>query len=78
MPVLSGSLAAVVVGALVQSATPSPAPLGTVAFLAMAASLGAASGATFAFVALPARSGPVRSPLWAAPRANWAASCRRW
>lgn len=39
---------------------------------------GAASGATFAFMALLARSGPVRSPVWSAPRAAWAASCPRW
>jgi NNP family nitrate/nitrite transporter-like MFS transporter len=67
--VLSGSLAVVVVGALVQSATPSLAPLGTVAFLAMAAALGAASGATFAFVALlapPERTGSVTGVVGAA------------
>ena len=50
--VVAGSLAVVVAGALVQSATPALAPLGTVAFLAMAAALGAASGAVFALVAL--------------------------
>nr|AQT39263.1 NarK2 [Streptomyces sp.] len=50
--VLAWSLAVVVAGALVQSFTPSLAPLGTLACLAMAAALGAGSGATFAFVAL--------------------------
>ncbi|WP_435851301.1 MFS transporter [Streptomyces thermolilacinus] len=50
--VLSGSLAVVVAGALVQSFTPPLAPLGTIAFLSMAAALGAGSGATFALVAL--------------------------
>ncbi|MET7986779.1 NarK/NasA family nitrate transporter [Streptomyces sp. NPDC005281] len=50
--ILAGSLAVVVVGALAQSATPALAPVGTIAFLAMAATLGAASGATFALVAL--------------------------
>jgi NNP family nitrate/nitrite transporter-like MFS transporter len=50
-PVLTGALAVVVLGALAQSATPSLRPLGTVAFLAMAAALGAGSGATFALVA---------------------------
>ncbi|TQK49914.1 NNP family nitrate/nitrite transporter-like MFS transporter [Streptomyces sp. SLBN-118] len=50
--VLAGSLAVVVAGAVVQSFTPALAPVGTIAFLAMAAALGAGSGATFALVAL--------------------------
>ncbi|MFC4463931.1 MFS transporter [Streptomyces xiangluensis] len=50
--VLAGSLAVVVAGAVVQSFSPSLAPVGTIAFLAMAAALGAGSGATFALVAL--------------------------
>ncbi len=50
--VLAVSLAVVVVGAVVQSATPTLAPTGTIAFLARAAALGAGSGATFALVAL--------------------------
>ncbi|HSA49709.1 MAG TPA: MFS transporter, partial [Yinghuangia sp.] len=50
--VLAASLAVVVVGAVVQSATPSLAPVGTIAFLAMGAALGAGSGATFALVAV--------------------------
>ncbi|MFF6996321.1 nitrate/nitrite transporter [Streptomyces sp. NPDC008313] len=50
--VLAGSLTVVVVGALAQSFTPALAPSGTIAFLAMAAALGAGSGATFALVAL--------------------------
>ncbi|WP_408990409.1 nitrate/nitrite transporter [Streptomyces shenzhenensis] len=50
--VLAGSLAVVVVGAVVQSLTPALAPVGTIAFLAMAGALGAGSGATFALVAL--------------------------
>jgi NNP family nitrate/nitrite transporter-like MFS transporter len=50
--VLAGSLAAVVAGAVLQSFTPALAPVGTVAFLAMAAALGAGSGAIFALVAL--------------------------
>ncbi|WP_340384032.1 MFS transporter [Streptomyces sp. SS7] len=50
--VLAGSLAVVVAGAVGQSFTPALAPAGTVAFLAMAAALGAGSGATFALVAL--------------------------
>jgi len=41
----------VAVGALTQSGTPSLRPLGTIAFLAMAAALGTGSGATFALVA---------------------------
>ncbi|MFK4105315.1 nitrate/nitrite transporter [Streptomyces sp. NPDC019531] len=67
--VLTGSLALVVAGALVQSATPSLSPLGTVAFLAMAAALGAGSGATFALVALlapPDRTGSVTGMVGAA------------
>ncbi|MGW2380130.1 MFS transporter [Streptomyces lincolnensis] len=50
--VLAGSLAVVVAGAVAQSFTPALAPVGTIAFLAMAAALGAGSGATFALVAL--------------------------
>lgn len=49
---LAGSLAVVVAGAVVQSFTPPLAAVGTIAFLAMAAALGAGSGATFALVAL--------------------------
>ncbi len=45
-------LAVVAAGAVVQAFTPALAPLGTVAFLAMAAALGAGTGATFALVAL--------------------------
>ncbi|GFH38010.1 NarK/NasA family nitrate transporter [Streptomyces pacificus] len=50
--VLAGSLAVVVAGAVVQSFTPPLAAVGTLAFLAMAAALGAGSGAAFALVAL--------------------------
>ncbi|MFM9589247.1 MFS transporter [Streptomyces scabiei] len=67
--VLAGTLAVVVAGALAQSFTPPLAPLGTVAFLAMAAALGAGSGATFAFVALLApasRTGSVTGVVGAA------------
>jgi MFS transporter, NNP family, nitrate/nitrite transporter len=49
--VLAAALAVVVAGALTQSFTPALAPAGTIAFLAMAAALGAGSGATFALVA---------------------------
>jgi len=49
--VLAVAFAVVTAGALVQSATPSLSPLGTAAFLAMAAALGTASGAVFALVA---------------------------
>ncbi|MFD0317884.1 MFS transporter [Streptomyces flavalbus] len=59
--VLGGSLAVVVVGALIQSLTPSLAPVGTIAFLTMAAALGAASGAVFALVALLAPANKVGS-----------------
>ncbi|MFJ9907677.1 nitrate/nitrite transporter [Streptomyces sp. NPDC101152] len=50
--VLAAALSVVVAGAVVQSFTPDLAPVGTIAFLAMAAALGAGSGATFALVAL--------------------------
>lgn len=50
--VLAAALTVVVAGALVQAFTPALAPIGTIAFLAMAAALGAGSGATFALVAL--------------------------
>ncbi|GAA0420875.1 MFS transporter [Actinoplanes capillaceus] len=49
--VLAVSLGVVVAGAIVQAFTPGLAPLGTIAFLTMAAALGAGSGATFALVA---------------------------
>ncbi|GAA2682664.1 NarK/NasA family nitrate transporter [Streptomyces violaceolatus] len=49
--VLAGSLAVVLAGALAQSPTPALMPVGTIAFLAMAAALGAGSGAVFALVA---------------------------
>jgi NNP family nitrate/nitrite transporter-like MFS transporter len=49
--VLSAALGVVIAGAVVQSFTPSLAPLGTIAFLSMAAALGAGSGAVFALVA---------------------------
>ena len=51
----------VAVGALIQSSTPSLAPLGTIVFLAMAAALGTASGATFALVAQRAPAAKVGS-----------------
>ncbi|WP_075660740.1 MFS transporter [Streptomyces acidiscabies] len=50
--VLAVALVAVLAGACVQSLTPDLAPVGTAAFLVMAAALGAASGAVFALVAL--------------------------
>ncbi|MEW2339908.1 MULTISPECIES: nitrate/nitrite transporter [Streptomyces] len=59
--VLAVSLGVVFAGALVQSFTPSLAPTGTLAFLAMAAALGAGSGAVFALVALLAPADQVGS-----------------
>jgi MFS transporter, NNP family, nitrate/nitrite transporter len=59
--VLGYALAVVVAGALVQSFTPPLAPLGTIAFLAMAAALGCGSGATFALVAQKAPANQVGS-----------------
>jgi NNP family nitrate/nitrite transporter-like MFS transporter len=49
--VLTVAFGVVAVGALIQSSTPSLAPLGPIVFLSMAGALGAASGATFALVA---------------------------
>jgi NNP family nitrate/nitrite transporter-like MFS transporter len=69
VPVLAGSYAMVVAGAGVASTTPLLEPFGAVAFLAMAAALGAGSGATFALVALvtdPARVGGVTGLVGAA------------
>ncbi len=51
IPVLAAGYAVVVVGAAVAATTPLLEPVGTVAFLAMAAALGSGSGATFALVA---------------------------
>lgn len=59
--VLAAAFAVVAVLAAVQSATPALAPTGTVAFLGMAAALGAASGAVFALVARLAPPGTVGS-----------------
>jgi MFS transporter, NNP family, nitrate/nitrite transporter len=69
VPVLAGCFGAVAVGAAIQSATPGLAPLGTVAFLSMAAALGASAGAVFALVARlapPARVGAVTGIVGAA------------
>jgi NNP family nitrate/nitrite transporter-like MFS transporter len=60
-PVLAAALTVVGVGAVIQAFTPGLAPLGTIAFLAMAAALGAGSGATFALVALLAPADKVGS-----------------
>ena len=58
-PVLIGALTVVVIGAAVQGTTPGLIPLGTVAFLAMAAALGAGAGAVFALVAQRSPAGMV-------------------
>jgi NNP family nitrate/nitrite transporter-like MFS transporter len=60
-PVLAATLIVVGAGAVVQAFTPGLAPLGTIAFLAMAAALGAGAGATFALVALLAPADKVGS-----------------
>jgi NNP family nitrate/nitrite transporter-like MFS transporter len=59
--VLAAALAVVAAGAAVQAFTPGLAPVGTIAFLSMAAALGAGSGATFALVALLAPANIVGS-----------------
>lgn len=69
IPVLAGGYAVVIVGAAIASATPLLMPIGTVAFLAMAAALGSGSGATFALIAKvtdPARVGGVTGLVGAA------------
>ena len=59
VPVLAGRFAVVAVRRRRPGLTPGLMPVGTIAFLAMAAALGAGSGATFALVALvaPAEQG---------------------
>jgi NNP family nitrate/nitrite transporter-like MFS transporter len=49
--VLAAAFGVVVLGALVQAATPTLKPTGTIAFLAMAAALGTGSGGVFALLA---------------------------
>jgi NNP family nitrate/nitrite transporter-like MFS transporter len=69
VPVLSTSYVVVCAGAAVAATTPILEHVGTVAFLSMAAALGAGSGATFAFVASttePARVGGVTGLVGAA------------
>ena len=61
VPVLAAAFAVVTAGAAVQASTPPLMPLGTIAFLAMAAALGAGSGATFALVARSAPASAVGS-----------------
>ena len=67
--VLAAALTVVGIGAAIQALTPSLVPLGTIAFLAMAAALGAGAGATFALVALlapPDKVGSVTGVVGAA------------
>jgi NNP family nitrate/nitrite transporter-like MFS transporter len=67
--VLAAGYVVVALGALVQSTTPALMPVGTIAFLTMAAALGAGSGATFALVARlahPAQVGSVTGLVGAA------------
>jgi NNP family nitrate/nitrite transporter-like MFS transporter len=59
--VLAYALGVVSIGAFAQSFAPSLVPAGTIAFLSMAAALGAASGATFALVAMLAPADKVGS-----------------
>jgi len=69
IPVLAAGYAVVAAGAAVAATTPLLAPVGTAAFLAMAAALGSGSGATFALVAKvtdPARVGGVTGLVGAA------------
>ena len=69
IPVLASSYAVVVVGAAISAGTPPLDGVGTVAFLAMAAALGAGSGATFALIAKvtePSRVGGVTGLVGAA------------
>jgi NNP family nitrate/nitrite transporter-like MFS transporter len=69
IPVLAVGYAVVAIGAGVASTTPLLEPVGAVAFVSMAAALGAGSGATFALVAKvtePARVGGVTGLVGAA------------
>jgi len=69
IPVLAAAYGVVVVGAAISAGTPPLRGIGTVAFLAMAAALGAGSGATFALLAAvtdPARVGGVTGLVGAA------------
>ena len=59
--VLLGVLGMVVLGAAVQSATPDLVPIGTAAFMLMAAALGAGAGAVFALVGRRSPAGSVGS-----------------
>jgi MFS transporter, NNP family, nitrate/nitrite transporter len=61
VPVLVATFSVVTVGAVVQSFTPSLMPIGTIAFLGMAAALGMGSGATFALVGRVAPAASVGS-----------------
>jgi NNP family nitrate/nitrite transporter-like MFS transporter len=69
IPVLTAAFAVVAVGAAVAAETPILEHVGTVAFLSMAAALGAGSGATFALIARavePSRVGGVTGLVGAA------------
>jgi NNP family nitrate/nitrite transporter-like MFS transporter len=69
VPVLTAGYGVVVVGAGIAAGPPLLEPLGAAAFLAMAAALGAASGATFALIAKvtdPSRVGGVTGLVGAA------------
>jgi MFS transporter, NNP family, nitrate/nitrite transporter len=59
--VLDAVMAVIIVCAAVQAFTPSLVPVGTIAFLAMAAALGAGSGAVFSLVAMLAPADMVGS-----------------
>jgi NNP family nitrate/nitrite transporter-like MFS transporter len=61
VPVLAAGYLVVAVGAAVQATTPPLMPVGTIAFLSMAAALGAGTGATFALVAKAAPASKVGS-----------------
>lgn len=69
IPVLAGSYGMVVVGAAISAGTFPLDGVGTIAFLVMAAALGAGSGATFALIAKvtdPSRVGGVTGLVGAA------------
>jgi NNP family nitrate/nitrite transporter-like MFS transporter len=59
--VLTCVLAVVIAGATIQASTPALIPLATIAFLAMAAALGAGSGAVFSLVAMTAPADKIGS-----------------
>ncbi len=76
--VMTVALSVTVAGAVIQSFAPALMPVGTIAFLTMAAALGAAAVRRSRWSrGSPRRTRSARSPAWSAPRAASAGSSRR-